>query len=308
MKTLGALLLLWVSLCTGGQPEREPNDGLGEAMPLARGRRGLPDFVNGRHWDGLVQRARLEPGDVDYFSLAARAGDVLTVSLFETGRGEFEDPVIAVFGPGDDEPLALDDDGGPGFLPQLAVPVDRTGVWTIAVAGFGDAELDGGDHDAQFPYELVVAVAMDAASVQERDVAGGNDTPARAEPLSLLPGKAVVVDGALAPGDTDHFFLPLPPHLVLTASLYDDAAGEFNDSRMTLVGLAGDELAEDDDSGPGFLSNLAVESHRAPGGAVLVVTGFDPDPDDDRGHEQGFPYRLVLSLEPPRAQHAGVPW
>lgn len=289
------LFLAWLWPFPPVQVEGEPNDSAAQATPLARNRAGQPDFLTSRSADGVVQRARLEPGDVDYYSFAARAGDVLLVSIFERGRGAFADPVLAVAGPGDDEPVAFDDDGGPGFLPRLRVPIDRTGVWTIAVGGFGDEELDGGDHEQRFAYELVVAVAGGAGFRAEKDVRGGNDTAHRAEPLLVAPERAVVVSGRLEPGDVDRFLIPLPLRGVLTASLYDDAGGAFNDSRLQLRDLRGRLIAEDDDSGPGFLSNLALDGRPGRGPLVLVVSGFDPDPRDGRGHEQRFAYRLVVS-------------
>jgi hypothetical protein len=275
--------------------EREPNDEPAAATPLARTRTGAPGFLTGRFADGWVEHGRLAPGDVDYSALAARAGDLLLVSVAEPGRGAFADPVLAVLGPGDTEPVVLDDDAGPNFLPRATVPIDRTGVWTIAVAGFGDEALDGDGHDERFAYDLVVAVAANAVAVAERDGRGGNDTRARAEPVPVWPGRATVIEGQLVPGDVDHFLLPLPPRTLLTASLFDDAAGAFNDSRLEVRDLAGRLIVEDDDAGPGFLSNVALAGVRVHGPVVVRVTGFDPDPDDDRGHEERFRYRLVVS-------------
>jgi len=296
MMATSAILLFFAWLVPSGfQVEREPNDRPAEATPLVATRGGLPDFLASRFADGVVERGRLEPGDVDYYSFAARAGDVLMASVFEAGGGAFADPVLAVAGPGDPEPSRVDDDGGPGFLSRANVPIDRTGVWTIAVAGFGDDELDGGDHEERFAYDLVVAVAAHPASIAERDMRGGNDSPRRAEPVPLLPQRAVVVTGTLVPGDADHFLIPLPPRTVLTASLYDDDGGAFNDSRLELRDLAGRLIAEDDDSGPGFLSNVALDPARVRGPVVIRVSGFDPFPADAQGHEQSFAYRLVVS-------------
>jgi len=294
MTASAAVLLLFAWLAPPGLPqvEREPNDRPADATPLARTRAGLPDFLPGRFADGVVERGRLDPGDVDYYSFAVRAGDVLMASVFEAGRGAFADPMLALAGPGDAEPVVVDDDGGPGFLPRLTAAIDRTGVWTIAVAGFLDDALDGGDHEERFAYDLVVAVAAQPATIAERDVRGGNDSARRAELVPLPPQGAVVVTGTLTPGDADHFLVPLAPRSVLTASLYDDAGGAFNDSRLELRDLAGRLLVEDDDSGPGFLSNVALDSARLRGPVVVSVSGFDPSA---AGHEQSFAYRLVVS-------------
>jgi hypothetical protein len=296
MTAIAALLLFaaWFAPFGGATVEHEPNDRPADATPLARTRAGVPDFLPSRFADGVVARGRLEPGDVDYHAFAARAGDVVLVSLFEPGRGAFADPVLAVAGPGDAVPVALDDDGGPAFLSRLAVPIDRTGVWTVAVTGFGDEELDG-HHEQRFAYDLVVAVAAQALAIAEHDVRGGNDVRQRAEPLPVSRERAVVVSGTLVPGDSDHFLIPAATGVVLTASLYDDAGGVFNDSRLELRDLAGRLLAADDDSGPGFLSNLALDRGQARGPVVLRVTGFDPVAGDARGHDERFAYRLVVS-------------
>jgi hypothetical protein len=300
MTPIGSLLLFlaWLAPFGPQHVEREPNDRPADATPLGGARGGQPDFLPGRFAHGWVQRGRLEPGDVDFYSLAARAGDLLIVSLHESGRGAFADPVLAVAGPGDDTPVARDDDSGPGFLPRMTVRIDRTGVWTIAVAGFGDEELDGGDHEERFDYDLVVAVAPEAISAAERDGRGGNDTLARAEPLPVPPARVVVVEGRLVPGDVDHFLVPVPPRSVITASLFDDAGGAFNDSILELRDLKGRLLARDDDGGPGFLSNVAWDAGTARGPVVVRVSGFDPRTNDHQGHDERFAYRLVVSVRP----------
>jgi hypothetical protein len=289
------LFLAWLAPPGHSQVEREPNDRPADATPLARTRSGQPDFLPTRFADGLVERGQLAPGDVDYYAFAARAGDVVMVSLAEPGRGAFVDPVLAVAGPGDDEPVARDDDGGPGFLPRLAVPIDRTGVWTIAVGGFRDADLDGGDHEERLAYDLSVAVAANPVAVAERDVRGGNDRPGHAELVPVAPERAVVVTGTLEPGDVDHFLLPVPHRVRVGASLYDDEGGVFHDSRLELRDLAGRLIVADDDAGPGFLSNVTLEPAQVKGPVVIRVTGFDPNPADDRAHREQFAYRLVLT-------------
>ena len=294
-----ALLLLGLGPCGLAQIEHEPNNRAADATPLASTRTGLPDFLNHhRGADGVVEHGRLEPGDVDYYSFAAQAGDVVMVSLFERGRGAFADPVLGIAGPGDTEPLTIDDDGGPNFLPRLAVPIDRTGVWTIAVTGFGDTEFDGGDHTARFDYDLIAAVAPAVATRAGHAARKphGHEPP---ELILVRSGRAVVVTGELAPGGVDRFLIARPLHAVLTASLFDDEAGEFDDSRLVLRDLRGRRVAEDDDSGPGFLSNLAVDAKQPRGATILEVTGFDPNPEDDVPHPEQFRYRLVVSLQNP---------
>ena len=280
--------------------EVEPNDAPDAATILAAGRRGAPGFIGSlRRGNGLVVRGRLEPGDVDWFAFAARAGDVVTLALEEPQRGELHDGVLAVFGPGDEAPAAVDDDGGPGFLPRLALPVDETGTWRVAVTGFGDTGFDGGDHEQRFAYRLVVAVATEPPRVVEEEHRRHPERPDRSflRQVRLLPRGAAVLTGELEPGDTDRFALVVPPRSRLTASVFDEEGGELNDSVLRLASHGGESLAADDDGGPGFLSNLAYASGRRARPVVLELRGFDPDPEDARPHEEAFRYRLVVSLQ-----------
>lgn len=295
-----AFLLLLAPL-TARADESEPNDSLASATPLAATRTGAPDFLDGRGPAGAVAHGRLDPGDVDFFSFAARAGDLITASVVEPARGEFHDAVLAVFGPGDTEAVAQDDDGGPGFLPRLAVRADRTGTWTLAVAGFGDTELEGDDHEQRFDYRLVAAVTSDPG-LAESDLRGGNDAPSRPD-LALLgrAGRgtrgAVIVTGDLARGDVDHFAVPVARGAVLTASLFDEASGERNDSQLRILDRRGRLLDENDDGGPGFLSNVVTDGEPLSPFVIVAVDGFDPDPGDAKPHEETFRYRLVVSWE-----------
>ena len=90
MTSLAVLLLLLLLGCGpfgSAQIEQEPNDRPADATALVRTQGGLPGFLDDSPSDGVVERGRLEPGDVDYYAFAGRAGDVLLVSLFERGRG-----------------------------------------------------------------------------------------------------------------------------------------------------------------------------------------------------------------------------
>lgn len=273
-----------VDRCGGGG---EPNDSAATATQLDPGDA------------GVVARGALTPGDVDWYALPLRAGEVLTVSLEEDGDGAFHDAVLGVFRPGEERPAAADDDGGPGFLPRLAVPVDVDGLWHVAVGGFGDAALDGGDHEERFAYRLVLGVVADPPLQVDPDEAGiGDDEASPQLEADLLARGVAVLVGRLVPGDVDRFRLPLTDGAVLTASVFDDARGAFHDAVLRVDSEGGDRLAEDDDAGPGFLPNLVLRSGRE-GEGVLSLTGFDDDPDDGLPHEQRFVYRLVLSLETP---------
>jgi hypothetical protein len=61
----------------------------------------------------------------------------------------------------------------------------------------------------------------------------------------------------------------------------------------------GRELAQSDDGGPGFLSNLGYGRKNRDGRPEKVfveLTGFDGDPEDERPHPEDFGYQLVISV------------
>lgn len=111
--------------------------------------------------------ASLAPGDLDHFKLDLEAGDRLAVSvfdlksgLFQSASGERNDAVVGIFSPsGSLLASGLDDDGGPGFMPNrlFTVPAGQGGSWKIAVTGFGDSLFTGAHTAGPFDYLLVVA-------------------------------------------------------------------------------------------------------------------------------------------------------
>lgn len=280
------LFTLFFQVC-----EHEPNDTLAEATTLEVA----------PHGDRAVLAAgRLERGDVDHFSFEAEAGDVVTAALRDDTAGELADAVLAIYGPGDDtKPLAKVDDVGLDLAPLLALPIAISGTHTIAIAGFGDGKLDGSGHREDFAYRLAVTRSPELV---EHDAYGRNDDPRRPSVVLLKQGRlvprgAAVVAGSLTPGDVDHYLIPLVRHSVVTATIYDDAAGEFNDPRLVLKDMSLEVIAEDDDAGPGRLPRLVHPTGDSGRFALLVVEGYDADGDANTPHEEHFDYRLVVSME-----------
>lgn len=282
--------------------ELEPNGDAAHATRLEIGRRiggllGVTPLGNAATANGHI-----DAGDVDYYSLYARAGDVLTASVTEPARGELHDPVLAVFGPGDALAVARNDDGGPRFLPRLAVPVDRSGFWTLAVSAFVDGAFEGRVRHESFDYTLVASLSTQPARLQERDGKIRNDDPRHADlafltPASLLWSEPTVVTGTLTRGDSDYFLLAVPRSAVLSAAVFDDAQGEYDDSVLRVLDWDDTLLAQDDDSGPGFLSNLVLPSDDSHARVLLLqLTGFDSDTSDAHPHNESFQYRLVVSF------------
>ena len=256
---------------------------------------GAPGFERaGRH--GVVIAGTLAPAAVTRHGVRLREGELLTVSLQDADGGELADPLLGVFAPSDPgEPVAADDDGGPGFLPRLALRAAESGLFTIAVSGFGDDDFDGSGHREQVAYRLVVAIESDPALLVEGE---------RGRPLDTLPLRrgAALVSGSLTPGDVDAFELSLDAGASLTASIFEPDGGEFHDPVLRLVDDAGRVLAANDDGGPGFLANLAFETPatgraRRPVTLRVEVDGFDPDGEGPLAHAEDFSYQLVISID-----------
>jgi hypothetical protein len=252
----------------------------------------------GRKRHDFVAVGTLDPGDVDHFDVRLRKGEVLTVSLRDADGGEFNDPMLGVFPPSSRlTPIAVDDDGGPGFLPRLALSAGQSGVYQVAVTGFGDGDFDGAGHEEQLRYRLVVAVESDPPKLVEREEGKrGRKTDA----LRLQRG-AAVVSGRLAPGDSDVFEIWLDSDALLTASVFESESGAFHDPVLRLRDMGGRLLAENDDGGPGFLANLAYDAdgkrRRKPSPVLLELTGFDPDATGAATHVEDFSYQLVISVD-----------
>jgi hypothetical protein len=163
--------------------------------------------------EGGLVAGRLEPGEADRFTFTAGRGALVTLALRDDSDGERADAVLAVFAEGFESPEARVDDVGRDLAPRLAFVVARSGSHTVVVSGFGDQELDGGDHAQAFDYRLALAVAPSPPElVEEREAA--NDDALGAEPTlldrgGLLPRGAALLTGELTPGDVDHYLLPL---------------------------------------------------------------------------------------------------
>jgi hypothetical protein len=269
---------------------------LGLSVSTPAGSHGGDRFAAG----GRVIAAALAPGEVRRHFVHLREGELLTAALRDTEGGERNDPLLGVFAPSDpSRPAAADDDGGPGFLPRLALRAPESGWFTLAVTGFGDADFDGTGHSEHLRYRLVVAIESDPPRLVEREsrpgrYGGGIDA------LRLRRG-ATLVTGRLEPGDLDAFELWLDPDATLTASVFESGSGEFHDPVLRLVDERGRVLAANDDGGPGFLANLAFDARARRGYRPLPVrlelVGFDPDGAGAAPAAEDFTYQLVISID-----------
>jgi hypothetical protein len=113
---------------------------------------------------GTTLRARLDPNDDDFFAIELEVGDRITASVFDlaamgfdSDRGERNDPVLALHDPTGLTANRINDDGGPGFLPNLGFVADQSGTWTLGVFPLGGKGYPALPPADAFDYELVVA-------------------------------------------------------------------------------------------------------------------------------------------------------
>lgn len=283
--------------------ESEPN-GRGAPDPVPA--TGLAPFASVYPNGSVLVSGTLAPGDVDFYSLQLSAGQLLLVGVFDAQGGELNDARVGVFfeapsaNDPNDPPEAENDDGGPGFLSRLAVPVAQSGTWKIGVTGFRDVSYTG-DHlearGASIPYRLAVAVTT--ASPPRSETEPANDSAATGD---LLPPGGAVLRGALAPGDVDWSALELAAGEDVTVSLFDlragvleSPAGELTDTRLQLQDGSTAPVASNDDGGPGFLSNAL---HSPAAGRHRIGVSGHRDFDFDGDHLTGpVDYALVVASE-----------
>ncbi len=236
----------------------------------------------------------LEPEDVDVYTVSLAEGDRLFVALFDAQDGAFLDTRLAVrLG----AVLAVDDDGGDGFLSRVALEATDPGSYEIVITGFRDQDLDGSHPEgaaAEAPYRLVVAVTSSPPSESEsNDLAGDEDA---------LPAGGGVVRGTLGALDVDRYSLAASAGRTVAVSLFQldpgsgaplATGGELDDTRLGLFAGGSSPFAENDDGGPGLFSNLA---RSAPGAALqIAVSGFR-DALYEGSHPEGpFDYLLVAA-------------
>lgn len=118
---------------------------------------------------GGVVSGRLVPGDSDVFSFQAAEGELLVASVFDASGGARNDAVLRLHRAGGPA-IAENDDGGPGFLPNLARKIEagEGNAWSIEVAGF--EKNPPAPSDERFEYQLVVATASASATPRRCDV------------------------------------------------------------------------------------------------------------------------------------------
>lgn len=302
---LFAAVVISTAVPAAAVSEAEPNDSSVEAQDLTAGLALATATASG----GLVVQGALQENDIDFYAVDLQLGEQLTVVVTDADAGEFNDGRMAVYDP-NGTLVASDDDAGPGFHPQLVVPVSATGSWQVAVTGFSDKNFQGFFHEQDFAYRLVVAVEAVpplASEVDSSPPPGLNDTQATADPMAADAEAATVSgfsdnnprDQAFVPDDLDFFSVGVQAGELVTASVVDPDSGADADAVVEIYDGNGVLVASNDDGGPRLLAH--AQTQAVTGGSYRVaVRGFDyfytflavpatplPQPD--------FPYQLVVS-------------
>lgn len=212
--------------CPGTDVELEPNDTPATATLLQLGSGGQSRGIGG----GITA-----PGDVDYYRLAATAGDRLWASV-DTGRSSgmppySRDSVLAVYAADGTTLLEQDDDDGTAngldatvesqeasLVAGLLLP--STGTYVLRVAAKSPAAL-------MAPYTLLIGLSNGSSPEQEP-----NDDPGSVPFLGNW-----VHDGSLSgPGDVDYYHANLLGGLPFVAVDGDpERDGTGTDVRLDLV-------------------------------------------------------------------------
>lgn len=110
----------------------EPNNSINQARWIN------PPFDSTPHW----YHTEIDPvgADVDYYRVPLNAGDTL---LAEIVTGSSLDSLLGLFDPSGSTLVAVDDDGGTGFLSRIVYNVPTSGVYYLAVTTFGDTDFTG---------------------------------------------------------------------------------------------------------------------------------------------------------------------
>lgn len=218
--------------------------------------------------DGDYREGVLSPaGDRDWYRLELTEGQAVRISLTNPIATDYYDPLAVLYGP-DGEEVARDDDGGEGLNSWLEYQAVASGVHFFEVRGFND------DAEGQYVIQVSAGEIPDNPDTSELLAANGD-------------GRTSIIG---APGDSDWFAIDLVEARPYRFKLEGMGENPLGDPVLTLYNAAGEEVASDDDGGPGLSSYLSYTS--VTGGPHFVgVSGF--------GDSTGVYYVSAVDTEVP---------
>jgi hypothetical protein len=198
--------------------------------------------VDGDYRDGMLSPA----GDRDWYRVEMDEGDAMRIGVTSSGATPLGDPFVVVHGP-DGAELAMDDDGGDGLNSYLEFQAASAGAYFVEVRGFSE--------DAEGSYSITITGGEIGASFDSADM--------------LVPGPEGRVSIIGAPDDVDWFAVELIEGRPYRFSLDGAEPDPLADPYLRLYDSEGNEVASDDDGGPGLNAYLTYTS--ATGGTYFVA-------------------------------------
>lgn len=128
--------------------EMEPNNGIASANSF--GRMTPAPFAD-------LGIGSLSAGDVDYYAVMLYAGESLNASVTQVPVVPSTlDSLLGLFDSAGNL-IESDDDDGPGFVSSINRDITVTGMYYLAVSGFGDGDFNGSGHTESANYFLTVS-------------------------------------------------------------------------------------------------------------------------------------------------------
>ncbi len=173
-------------------------------------------------------------GDRDWYRLNLEEGQSVRIALdAPEGADSIGDPMVVVYGP-DGAELARDDDGGAGLNSWLEFQATSAGGYFVEARGFSDD-----------------AVGKYALSITNGEIGDDADS---AEALAPGPEGRTSLVGAS--GDADWFSVNMVEGRPYRFTLSGSDPNPLADPLLVIYDAEGNEVARDDDGGPGYASSL----------------------------------------------------
>lgn len=189
--------------------------------------------------DGDYRQGQLSPaGDKDWYRMDMAEGQTVRIALDGGGEaGALGDPMLIVHDSESVE-VARDDDGGDGLNSLLEFTAPAAGAYFLEVRGFSE--------DAEGAYVITVANGEIGADPESADQIEAN-TEGRTSTLQT-------------PDDVDWFAIQMVEGRPYRFNLEGVGDTPLPDPVLTLYNLNGEQVAQDDDGGPGANSYLTIAS------------------------------------------------
>jgi Bacterial pre-peptidase C-terminal domain len=217
--------------------------------------------------NGEGQSSRIYPGgDQDWYSINLVEGRPYRFNLTSEGDAPLPDPLLTLYN-SEGQAVASDDDGGTGMNAYLSFTPVAGGTYYVAASSFNATETGG--------YHLRVA---------DTDVPGSAETD---EFLNAAEGdeRETFID---TPGDLDFFGVDLEAGARYVITLSGVGDSPLTDPFLAVKSDTGEQVASDDDSGPGNDSRLVFRPTAA-GRYLIQASGL--------GGSIGR-YKIAIAREP----------